>query len=276
MQVRPLHPKFGAEISGVLIRTLDEAGRDNLRAALDRYGLLLFCDQALDDKGLQRFSQLMGTGRLEASARSISHGTRLREVANLTTLRDADGTPIGFGGNTTDYWHSDQEFREQPATLATLYCLMPSPVGGATSFATTRADRIGVEGPLLDRLRPLWSTRRPAANHDNARHVEVAHPVVTRSPVTGAESIYVSENAIRFVGVPETEGSTLRSDLLARILRPDNIYAHEWRMGDLVIYDNSQLVHRRESFEGERWLKATKIFSPPELFAPIPGRVEAE
>jgi hypothetical protein len=118
MQVRPLHPKFGAEIAGVLIRTLDEAGRDRLRAALDQYGLLLFRDQALDDKGLQRFSQLMGTGKLEASARSISHGTRLREVANLTTLRDADGTPIGFGGNTTDYWHSDAGHALLPDAVA--------------------------------------------------------------------------------------------------------------------------------------------------------------
>jgi taurine dioxygenase len=55
--------------------------------------------------------------------------------------------------------------------------------------------------------------------------------------------------------------------LLDVVLRPENIYSHPWQMGDLIIYDNSQLVHRRDEFNGIRWLKATKIFAPAQHFA---------
>jgi taurine dioxygenase len=274
-EIRPLTSRFGAELVGLNLRHMTEAQRDMLRAALARFGLLLFRDQALDDADLYRFSCAMGDGRLEASARSVSHAARLREVAYLTNLKLEDGSPFGFGGNTTDYWHSDQEFREHPATLATLYCLIPSPVGGGTSFASTRVGCLGLDEVMLARLRALWSTRRPAANHDNARHVEVAHPVVSRNPLTGTESIYVSENAIRFLGVEAAEGAALKSYLMARILCPENIYSHSWQMGDLVIYDNTQLLHRREAFEGPRWLKATKIFPSALHFHVMSGRVEA-
>jgi taurine dioxygenase len=60
------------------------------------------------------------------------------------------------------------------------------------------------------------------------------------------------------------------------LTRPDAIYAHEWRVGDLVLYDNAQLLHRREHFAGRRWLKGAKIFAPPDVFAVPDGRVVAQ
>ncbi|XIG73016.1 hypothetical protein C1N81_05835 [Streptomyces sp. SGAir0957] len=93
------------------------------------------------------------------------------------------------------------------------------------------------------------------------------------SPRGGAEYAYVSENTERFIGLSEDEGQEIKEGILARILHASNVYSHEWRMGDFVVYDNAQVVHRRELFEGNRWIKGTKIFAPAEYFAIPAGEV---
>jgi taurine dioxygenase len=235
--------------------------------------MLVFRDQLLGDEDLLRVGRSIGDGRMEESARLISLAPDRRLVAYLTNLQNEAGQPLGFGGSDTDYWHSDQEFRKAPATLASLYCLIPPPEGGATSFASTAAENLELDTALLDRLRGLRSTRRPATTHDNAVHHEVAHPVVMTTPRTRREVVYISENTIRFPGVDEAEGQAMKRAVLAQVLRPENVYSHRWRMGDFIIYDNTQLLHRREAFRGTRWLKATKMFAPTEWFAVPAGEV---
>jgi taurine dioxygenase len=273
VSTRKLHPCFGLEINEFDVRALDGRQVDSIRRLLAQHGFLAITRQSLTDDDLVLFGATVGNGNLERSARTISHARDCPYVSYLTNLMDEHGHPLGFAGNDTDFWHSDQEFRESPATLAALYCEMPATSGGSTSFASTELGHLGVTETEADRLSALWSTRRPAATHDNVKHVEVAHPVVLRSPTTDARFLYHSENTLRFLGLPEMESQRLKSELLQAILAADNIYSHSWRRGDLVLYDNTQLLHRREAFMGDRWLKATKIFAPPDLFAVPPGEV---
>jgi taurine dioxygenase len=276
MQSSELHPRFGLEISGIDVVGADDPTVNFLRQSIVRYGFLVIRRQVLDDNDLVEFGRRIGSGRLEESARRVSHSPNNTLVSNLTNLRTETDTPLGFGGNDTDYWHSDQEFRLSPATLATLYCLIPPPVGGETSFACTVASQIGIPEALVARLRALRSTRIPAATHDNAEHIEVSHPAVLMNPVDGRESVYISENALRFPGLNEAASQALKKSVLEYVLAQENIYRHSWRMGDLVIYDNTQLLHRREAFSGPRWLKGTKIFAPPNWFAVPSGEVVEE
>jgi taurine dioxygenase len=263
----PLHPRFGAVVDGVDLAAPDRVMTDLLRTALASHGVLLVRGQDLDEGQFEAFSRAIGNGNLELSARSVSHSRERPYVSQLTNIDDADGKPIGFGGNTTDYWHSDQEFREQPASLAALYCKIASRVGGQTSFASTVVANLRMPPATQQRIRLLWSTRMPAPTHDNAVHVEVRHPVVLRSPLDGRLLLYHSENTRRFIGLDDADGLSLKQELLDLILEPHNIYSHSWREGDLIVYDNTQVVHRREAFDGPRWLQGTKIFATPELFA---------
>jgi taurine dioxygenase len=273
MQTSELHSRFGLEVMGIDVLAADDAAVHVLRQLIVRYGFLVIRRQLLNDDDLVEFGRRIGSGKLEESARRISHSPKNTLVSNLTNLRGDDDTPLGFGGNDTDYWHSDQEFRVSPATLATLYCLIPPSAGGETSFACTVVRQIGIPEPLVARLRGLRSTRIPAATHDNADHVEVSHPAVLRNPVDGRESVYISENALRFPGLSEADSQALKKSVLDYVLAPENIYRHSWRIGDLVIYDNAQLLHRREAFSGPRWLKGTKIFAPPDWLAVPSGEV---
>ncbi|WP_159046342.1 TauD/TfdA dioxygenase family protein [Streptomyces sp. MMG1121] len=273
MESNSLHPRFGLEVTGFDVRTLDVQAIKEIRTTLAGCGVLVFRDQVLDDDALERVSRQLGDGRLEEPARTWSHAPSTRFVSYLTGFQDASGKPIGVADNHTDYWHSDQEFRCDPATLASLYCLVPPTRGGATSFATTAVDQLSLPAELVERIRPLWSTRRPAPTHDNVEHVEVSHPVLLTSPQGNGEFVYASENTERFLGVSDEEGSALKDQLLRHCLSDQNIYSHEWRMGDFVVYDNAQVLHRRELFEGVRWLKGTKIFAPSEYFAVPEGEV---
>jgi taurine dioxygenase len=183
-------------------------------------------------------------------------------------LLDENGRNIGFPGSTTDYWHSDQQHRKDPATLALLYCVVPARTGGATSFVSTDVTKTGLRLELTERLAVLQAVYEPARNFDNAPAVRVSHPALLVSPKSGRRFAYVSENTIEFLGIRKEEDSAmLKRQVLSRLLHPSRIYSHNWSMGDLILYDNAQLMHRRDRFEGRRWLKGTKIFAPKDLFA---------
>jgi len=255
----PIRPRFGVELRQLNLKSISVMDIFEIRKLLALHGLLVFRDQSLDDNDLLRFSKLIGSGKVEASARKVSHGKIEKDVAYLTNLQSQDGLPIGFGGDDTDFWHSDQEFRENPASVSILFCLIPAEQGGATSFATTAVRNLGIDEMELAQLRKLWSTRRPATTHDNAPQVTVSHPVIVSNPFTGREYVYVSENTLNFSGMDVESGLALRAILLNEILIEENIYTHEWKPGDLLLYDNVQLLHRREEFRGIRFLKALKI-----------------
>lgn len=267
MFVSDLHENFGAVVSGVRLKDIQGELTDRVRTLLAEKGLLLFREQILTDDDLVAVGRVVGNGQLEPSARRISHGRNIKEVVYLSNLRYEDGGFMGFPGRDTDYWHSDQEFRENPAILASIYCVLPSPIGGQTSFASTAVSSLNVPQTDIEKVRGTWSTRVPATTHDNVPKVEVAHPAILTNPVTGRDYVYVSENLVRYMEIEDAESARLKKDFMAAVLKPTNIYAHEWQSGDYILYDNSQVIHRREAFEGPRLLKATKIYADAQMFA---------
>ena len=217
---------------------------------------------------------MLGTGQLEESARSVTHAKGAAAVSNLTNLRGPSGEILGYGGNDTDFWHSDQEFRRYPATIAMLYCLIPADGGGETTFASTRLENIQLDPCDVAALEAVWYARQPAPDHDNTPQVLVSHPAVLSHPRAPYRSLYVTEHCHAY-----TPDGTLQGDdsLPQRILRVitevKNTYTHIWQAGDLLIFDNTQFVHRRERFLGLRWLKSLKIFAPPDQFCIPSGTI---
>lgn len=266
-QANPLpgQPRYGKELRQFDIRFLSDQDILSIRRLLATHGLLVFRDQVLEDDHLIQLSKRLGSGKIEAPAKAFNAPSEC--IAYLTNLKKPDGSALGFPADTTDAWHSDQEFREVPASLAMLYCLIPSKNEGATSFATTAVRNLDIDENELSELRGLWSTRQAASI--------VSHPVVETNRFTGAEFIYVSENSREFIGhdgesIADSDKKT--AYLLEKILRPENIYSHQWSQGDVVLYDNMQLVHRREEYKGIRFLKVIKFYPDGEYVTTPAGK----
>ncbi|MCL7989427.1 TauD/TfdA family dioxygenase [Sphingobacterium sp. lm-10] len=262
---------IGIEINGVDLKELNADEIQFIKQLLAQESLIIFRNQALDDKDLVSFAEKVGNGKLEPSASKINHGRQYKEVGYITNLKDQDGNYIGFHNNTTDFWHSDQEFRENPASIGVLFCLIPPEIEGQTSFVSTTTDFFSQE--FIEMMRPLLSSRLPATFHDNILHQKIAHPVILTNPLTHKAYVYVSENTIDLLDSDLNVQPHKKEELLEVILHPDNIYKHDWKSGDTILYDNTQLLHRRESYGGIRFLKALKIYPDPEFHTKITGRV---
>ncbi|MDS1916228.1 TauD/TfdA family dioxygenase [Enterobacter asburiae] len=124
----------------------------------------------------------------------------------------------------------------------------------------------------MDLLRSCWSTRLPAVSHDNAPFIKVSHPVILSNG--NEEFFYISENTIEIIHGKKklNDSEKIKKDILKSILIEENIYSHVWSKGDMLLYDNSQLIHRRESFSGDRFIKALKIYPDPKTSLLIKGR----
>jgi taurine dioxygenase len=274
MKVEPLSGAVGIEVTDITVQDCPDDKLADLLWQVERFAVVVLRRQSLGDRELHEWARRIGP--LEESSRKVCLSPDYPAISYLSNLRDEHGEPIGFAGDTTDYWHSDQQHRERPATLALLYCVVPAPVGGATSFVSTDVDKTGLDAEFVAELAHLRAIYEPAYNHDNVPRVRVSHPALLVSPSSGKRCAYVSENTIAFAGLDPGRSAALKSDVLGCLTRPEAIYSHHWRAGDLILYDNAQLLHRREEFAGRRWLKGTKIFAPKDIFAVPVGSVAGE
>ena len=144
MEARQLHPLFAGEVSGVdLAGALAPQTVRALKDAIDRYAVLVFHDQALDDDRLLGLGQLFGPvepPRNHRVVRRLKHA-ELADISNLDAnnqlrSRDDHRRLDGLGNRL---WHSDASFREVPGALSMLFAHVVPPVGGETEFADLRA-----------------------------------------------------------------------------------------------------------------------------------------
>ncbi len=119
---------------------------------------------------------------------------------------------------------------------------------------------------LKDRVANLRVQYSPGDSH-GVPNIQVTHPAVLINPKSGVKTLYVSPGARGFEGLEDAEGKILKEELLSYQFRPEHLYQHNWRMGDMLIYDNGQLLHKRDAFKGVRFLKATRLFASPDRFA---------
>jgi taurine dioxygenase len=254
---------------GVLGPDLDLAEIDDqafgaIKKAVQRHGLVLFRRQALGDAELDRLSARFGQLEVPANLRALSPVTR--HVVYISNLKDEAGRAIGGGASAEMHWHADQAFRAKPATLSLLYAVVVPPSGGHTYWCSTRLGFSSLPEPLKAEARGLRGTYLPSKSHE-VKKIEVAHPLVLTKPDDGVECLFVSQSTRAIEGVAAERAETLLAELLDHQLRPGHIYEHDWRPGDLAIYDNGQTLHRRDAFAGLRFMKGTRAFVSPTEFA---------
>ncbi len=267
LSIVQLRDSFGAEISGVdITKPIGDATFAAIRDAFDEYSVLVFRDQNFNDESQIAFSQRFGP--LESTVSSNSGGGTL--IADISNVDPKTNEIIPVEGWLSRYnsgnemWHTDSSFKNVPALASLLSGREVPPEGAETEFASMRKAYDALPDTEKDRLDGLVAVHDfvysrglidPDMLDADQRKATppVRHAVVRTNPANGRKAFYTGSHASHIVGWPVEEGRSLLQDLVSRAVEPDNVYCHEWRPLDLVIWDNRCILHRGRTWDKARY-----------------------
>jgi alpha-ketoglutarate-dependent 2,4-dichlorophenoxyacetate dioxygenase len=266
----PARPGFVGEVAGLdIARGISAAEAAAIDAGMDRYGVLVFRDQPLDDAQQVAFSRHFGP--LEMATGDIAQGGQRRlsmEINDISNL-DRDGALLGRDDRRRLFslgnmlWHSDSSFKPTPAKYSLLSARVIPGSGGNTEFADMRAawDALDAETKALTRELIVEHSQlfsRGSLGFDafteeeRAKWQPVPQRLVRRHPVTGRLSLFLSAHAGAIRGWPIPEARMLLRDLTEHATQRDFVHAHLWRPHDLVMWDNRATMHRARRYPAEQ------------------------
>jgi taurine dioxygenase len=264
VSIEPLSPYVGARVVGLdLTRDIDELAASTLRAALDTHGVLVIQQADLSEADQARFGEVFG--RIEV--RTAKQGSKPREQFVSNTRKD------GILGDGEIEFHHDHLFHPEPLNAIALYAIEIPSTGSQTEFRNSSV--------LLERARQSFDNdfdqikclhlfnygadftawQNPAdASPDSPRAWQ---PLVWTHPATGKKVFWLCRtSAVDFEGIARDKGYQLIADLVQFAdQQTDIVYTHEWQVGDLVIWSNRIVQHRRLPFNAQesRTLRRTPI-----------------
>jgi len=278
---RPLHPGFGLEIQGMDLAHPSGEDMEYVRRLWQDHPLLLVRRQLLTERQLMDFSAAFG--KLEQVVRKDIHSRYHPEVTIISNLRDEEGQTLGGLASYDLRWHTDQSYRTRPATGAILYGLEVPEAQGDTWWANTALAHAALPAEVQEELENCqgqfaYQLYKEDIEDDATRGEirqltpDAVHPCVLTHPLTGGKSLYIDPTqTFALDGLPEARSAALLKEIKAHLVREEFTYKHQWQMGDVMLWDNARLLHRRDPFDGRlpRLMKRTTIFLPPEQF-PVP------
>jgi taurine dioxygenase len=252
---QPLEAVGGIEVTGIdLSLPLTAARREEILALFRDHPILVFRDQRLTKQ--QQYDFTLNFGEIEGlHVGRHTDGDRYAAVHTVSNL-DLDGNPSATLRDRGNYfWHSDKSYHEVPSLMTMLHAVELPPAGGETQFANTAMAYDELNPTTKYRVRGMravhsWEASRiqsgspPATEAQKAERPPVEHPIVRVHPDTGRPALYLGNHASHITGMPAYQGKALLRALLDHATRPDFVYSHAWRQGDLVLWDNRCLVHR--------------------------------
>ncbi|MCC8431902.1 TauD/TfdA family dioxygenase [Reyranella aquatilis] len=267
--VTPAHPDFVAEIAGVdTARPLGAADRQAIEDAIDRYAVVVFREQRLDDDTQVAFARNFGpiaSSALKLRHRDIKHRIESSDVADISNL-DGDGNVLKpdarrrLDGLANRLWHTDASFRAVPGALSMLYAHVIPEEGGDTEFADMRAAydalpearKKELEGLVAEHS--IWRSREQLgvvqySEEERASLPPVPQRLVRTHPGSHRKTLYLAAHASHILGMPVADGRLIILDLIEHATQPRFVHAHRWAKGDLVIWDNRCTMHRARPFD---------------------------
>lgn len=258
MDLVALHPDFGVEVRGVDV--IDVAAGDEayqaVRSAFEEHSLLLFRNQEITDDVQAAFSRAFGP--LErVKVGSEGFGTFYSRLNNLAS----DGSLVlenhrqALTARANQLWHTDSSFKQTPALASVLSARVVPQHGGGTEFVSMRQAWTRLSPSLQLRLRDAVAAHSYAHSRDQIDPTLMTEPeraalpparwrMTWRNPVNGRIALYVASHAYAIDGLRDTEARALLDELIANATRPEFTYQHQWRLGDVLMWDNRAMMHR--------------------------------
>ena len=254
---------FGAEITHVdAARELDAATVSTLKDAIDRHLVIVLRNQQISADDMVRFTASFGEIS-ESVPNAFLHKDN-PAVMIVSNIVDANGRNIGLA-DAGPYWHTDGLYYREPHAYTLLYALEIPEAGGKplgdTQFLSTAAAYDALSAGMKVKLQGLnavhnlaqryagdrmqGSTRKQLTPEQKAKNPDRIHPVIRTHPNTGRKCIYVDETYTdHIVGVPAEASRALLAELHDHCIRPQFYYRHQWRAGDLLVWDNCATQHK--------------------------------
>ena len=266
LHIVPTEAALGADIVGIdLAQTLAPGDFGSIYQAWMQHLVLRFRDQNLTDEQLMAFSRNFGA--LDRNPRHAKIERRQMEdssdYVNVISNVVENGRAIGGLGHYEAKWHSDMSYNPLPPMASALYSLEVPPAGGDTSFANMYTAFETLDEATRARIVHLGCVHDSSLNSvgqlrvgfeevtDPRKTPGAVHPLVRTHPVTGRRCLFLGRRRNAYIpGLELAESEALLDMLWAHATAPDNTWTQQWRVGDLVLWDNRSALHRRDDFDG--------------------------
>jgi len=260
-----LHPSVGIEVHGVDLRRIGAGELSEIAGLLLRYGVVVVRDQDLTFEDHLEFTAMLGDAegfsrRPDAAAEGTVQPTA-KNVFRVSNEESLGTTGVGF------YWHTDGYFYQQPTAVSIMRPVQLPESGGNTRYASMEAALRAMPASLRYAVRGRVAVSRPKPGTrgggmlGRTRETEVRHPLVRQHPVTGIEGLFINvRNMGGIDGLTRAESDALLSELSDFLDVGDFVYEHSWRAGDVVLWDNSGVLHHATDVTaGTRIMERTSV-----------------
>ena len=270
LTIHQVGPCFAGEVDGIdLTSPLSSEDAAAVHAGMDEYAVLVFRGQNLNDD--QQMSLTLALGAIEQSTNnSLRAKSDIRLPETFADVSNLDKNQHPFArddrrrlfaiGNRL--WHSDSSFKPTPAKYSILNAHSTPSKGGNTEFADMRAAYDALDNEMKAEVTDLICEHSQVfsrqqlgftdfTDEERERFAPVRQTLVRVHPTTGRVSLYLASHAGAIVGWPMPEARSFLRDLVEHATQREFVHKHEWRVGDLVIWDNRQTMHRARPFSAE-------------------------
>jgi Probable taurine catabolism dioxygenase len=231
-----------------------------------------------DDGELQRFSNRFGPleeipyGKISEEEKQKIKNRYVTVISNI----EVDGKPIGGLGNKEATWHSDMTYIEDPPPASILMSLEVPELGGDTHFSDQKAAYLSLPNELVSRIENL-SIKHNAAHtsvgdlrrgfdpiKDPREAPGAIHPIVRTHDETQEKMLYLGRRELAYVvGFALEESEQLLNEVWRYAAMSENVWTQQWEIGDVIIWDNRRVLHRRDGFDQSqrRLMKRCQVMS---------------
>ena len=263
IEITPTGGALGAVVAGVdLSAGLDGAQVDAVRRAWLEHIVLVFRDQYLAQQDLINFGQKFGilhqTAGLAYGGKPEGTPPEIEIISN----QPEDSVPEDARASDEAIWHTDMSMFERPASASVLYAVDVPSDQGVTRFANLYLALETLPGDLLEAVRGRRSIHDAAytAMHevragyeppaDASKSPGWRHPIVRTHPETGRDALFLGRKGYGHIeGYSVEVSDRLLARLWAHMTKPEFVYGHSWRNGDVVMWDNRCCTHMRDAFD---------------------------
>ena len=279
LNTRMLGAGFAVEIQDVDLAEIDDATLSAVRDLWMTHKVAILRDQALDDDALVSFTERMGP--LFVHVRDQFRALDRPEIMYISNIED-DGRPLGALGNGDLQWHSDQTYTPQPVFGTLLYAIEVPEDGGDTWFGDLAAAYAAMPDDMrrsVDGRKACYSIEKKSLKrryetpqYQKDQTPDQWHPLVRTHPYLDRKALYLSPshmNGIDDLSFEDSQAEVARLQDWAEQER--FVYKHKWRQNDVVLWDNSSVMHRRDAFapDQRRFMKRTGFYLPEERGVPF-------